>query len=150
MNIRPATIEDAAVIVAMIRRLAEFERSLETVAVTEEVVRRDFFRENAPLTVLLAEEDGIVHGMVTLLHAYSSWAGAPTLTVHDFHVNAGMRGRGIGKAMLAEVTRLALEKGCCRLDVNVLSWNEAARSFYQAHGFSPLHDWLLYRLDAKR
>ncbi|MEO5367499.1 MAG: GNAT family N-acetyltransferase [Magnetococcus sp. WYHC-3] len=147
--IRPATLADAATIVALVQRLAEFERSPTPVALTEDIVRRDCFGSDPRLRVLLAEADGHVCGMVTLLDAYSSWSGAGTMIIHDLYVDTQVRGLGIGGKLLAAVAQMAAARGCCRLDVNVLSWNSAARSFYAKLGFSPLADWLPYRLSAQ-
>lgn len=149
MLIRPARIADAAEIVALVRRLAVFERSPVSVSLTEEGVRWDCFGAEPRLGVLLAEADGGICGLVTLIDAYSSWAGAPTMIVHDLYVDPEARGHGLGKALLAAVARLAVERGCCRLEVNVLKWNDTARNFYESQGFSPLDDWVPYRLDAE-
>jgi len=145
--VRPATPDDAAAIVALIRRLAAFEGGAE-VALTEDTVRRDGFGPGRRFEVLLAEEEGAIRGGVTLLESYSSWAGAPTLIVHDLYVDEAERGRGLGRALLAAAAGVALARGCCRLDVNVLSWNGAARRFYEGLGFAPLPDWQPHRLDA--
>ncbi|MEO5329757.1 MAG: GNAT family N-acetyltransferase [Magnetococcus sp. THC-1_WYH] len=147
MIVRPARIEDVANIVALIRRLAAFEHSSTAVVLTEEMVRRDCFGEQPRFRVLLAEADGCVRGLVTLLETYSSWAGAPTMIVHDLYVDAEVRGHGLGKALMAAVARLAMERECCRVDVNVLAWNTTARTFYETLGFFPREDWLPYRLE---
>ena len=147
--IRPARPEDAAAIVALINKLAAFERAPGAVTLTEETVRRDAFGPDRRFEVLLAENEGGLCGGVTLLAGYSSWAGAPALIVHDLHVDATARGRGVGRALLEAAAALALARGCCRIDVNVLSWNQPARRFYQELGFAPLADWLPHRLDAE-
>lgn len=144
--IRPARPEDAAVVVELIRRLAAFEEPGAEIALTEEAVRRDAFGPHPRFKVLLAEADGRVCGLMTLLEGYSSWAGAPTLTIHDLFVAEEARGRGLGQALVAEAVRLARAAGACRLDVNVVGWNQAAQDFYAALGFSPLDDWRPWRL----
>lgn len=146
--VRPATPDDAAAIVALIRRLAAFEGAPDAVALTEDTVRRDGFGPGRRFEVLLAEADGAIRGGVVLLESYSSWAGAPTLIVHDLYVDEAARGRGLGRALLTAAAALAAARGCRRLDVNVLSWNAAARRFYQGLGFTALADWLPHRLDA--
>ncbi len=144
--IRPAVPDDAAAIVGLITALAAFERAPGAVTLTEAAVRRDAFGPQRRFRVLLAETDGEACGILTLLDTYSSWAGAPAMTVHDLYVTEAARGRGLGRRLLAEAVRLALSEGCLRLDVNVLSWNESARRFYHSLGFEPLGDWLPYRL----
>lgn len=145
-GIRPARPEDAALVVEMIRRLAAFEEPGAVVALSEEAVRRDAFGSHPRLTVLLAEADGRVCGLMTLLPGYSSWAGAPTLTIHDLFVAEEARGRGLGRMLVAEAVNLAREAGNCRLDVNVVAWNGGAQGFYASLGFSPLDDWRPWRL----
>ncbi|MBF0325220.1 MAG: GNAT family N-acetyltransferase [Alphaproteobacteria bacterium] len=147
ITIRPATIKDAGTIVALIHRLASFEQAATAPALTEETVRRDGFGERPRFTVLLAEASGHACGGVVLLESYSSWAGQPTLMVHDLFVEADMRGRTVGRKLLAEAARLAMARGCCRMDVNVLTWNRTAQDFYGALGFGPLEDWRPWRLD---
>jgi GNAT superfamily N-acetyltransferase len=148
ITIRPARPDDAAAIVALIRRLAAFEREPEAVCLDEETVRRDVFGPAPRFSVLLAEAAGAVVGIVTLLDTYSSWAGAPAMIIHDLYVDEAVRGREAGRGLLAHAARLARSRGCCRLDVNVLAWNEPAQRFYRSLGFAPLPDWLPYRLDA--
>ncbi|WP_172822813.1 GNAT family N-acetyltransferase [Paramagnetospirillum marisnigri] len=147
--IRPAIPDDAAVIVGLITRLAAFERAPTAVTLSEAAVRRDAFGPHRRFRVLLAEADGAACGIVTLLDTYSSWAGAPAMTVHDLFVMEAARGQGLARRLLAEAARLALAEGCARLDVNVLAWNESARRFYSSVGFASLADWLPYRLDAE-
>ncbi len=146
--IRPAAAGDCAAIVDLVRRLAAFERSPGAVRLDEATVRRDCFGPEPRFEVLLADQGGAIRGGAVLLGAYSSWAGAPTLMVHDLYVDAGSRGRGVGRALLAAAARLATQRGCCRMDVNVLSWNREARTFYETLGFRLQDDWLPYRLDA--
>lgn len=146
-TVRPAVPEDAAAIVALIRRLAAFEEPGAAVALTEETVRRDGFGPERRVEALLAEDGGgAVVGLVTVLATYSSWAGAPALVVHDLFVADDARARGTGRALLAAVARLAVARGCCRIDVAVVARNHAARGFYETLGFAPLADWLPYRL----
>ncbi len=147
--VRAAVAADAAAIVALIRRLAAFERSEMMPALTEGAVLRDCFGPQPKFSVLLAEGDGRLRGGVVLLDAYSSWAGKPAMIVHDLYVEDGARGRGIGRQLLAAAARLAVERGCCRFDVTVLSWNRPARAFYEGLGFVALEEWQPYRLDAE-
>ncbi|MBI3445648.1 MAG: GNAT family N-acetyltransferase [Magnetospirillum sp.] len=145
--IRAAEPRDAAAIVGLIRRLAAFERAPGTIALTEGTVRRDAFGPHRRFRVLLAELDDVPCGLVTLLDSYSSWAGAPAMTIHDLFVDEAARGRGLGRHLLAEAARLALAEGCCRLDVNMLDWNEPGRRFYRSLGLAALDGWLPHRLD---
>ncbi len=147
--VRPATPDDAGAIVALIRRLAAFEGAASAAALTEDTVRRDGFGPGRRFEVLLGENESGICGCVVLLQSYSSWAGAPTLIIHDLYVDEAARGRGLGRALLASAAGLALARGGCRLDVNVLTWNRAAGRFYEGLGFTPLPDWQPHRLDAE-
>ena len=117
------------------------------IAASEARLRGDGFGENARFQALLAEEGGEVAGLVVVFCGYSSWQAAPTLVIHDLFVSESSRSKGAGRALLTAAANLATEWGCCRMDVNVLSWNSNARAFYQSLGFNPLADWLPYRLD---
>ncbi|TAN59798.1 MAG: GNAT family N-acetyltransferase [Magnetospirillum sp.] len=142
LTIRPATQGDSPDIFRLIRLQAAFEGG--EVALTEDTIRRDAFGPHPRFTALLAEADTVV-GMVVLFEGYSSWAGRPTLVVHDLFVEDAVRGTGAGRALLAAAEALANERGCCRLDVNVLGWNTPARRFYERLGFEALAEWLPYR-----
>ena len=148
--VRPARPEDCTTIIGLLGALAAFEGASGAVTITEQVICRDGFGDNRRFEVLLAEVDGRVRGMAILYQAYSSWQGAPTLVVHDLFVEKEARRSGAGKALLTAAARLAGERGCCRIDVNVLGRNAKARRFYGALGFSPLSDWMPYRLDGGR
>ena len=148
-TVRPAAPEDAAAILALIRRLAAFEEPAAVVALTEETIRRDGFGPRRRFEALLAEDGDGIQGLAVLLETYSSWAGAPALLIHDLFFEEGARGHGAGRALLAAAAGLALTRGAGRLDVNVLSWNKAARRFYETLGFLALTGWLPHRLDGE-
>lgn len=145
-TVRPARPDDAPDILRLLRLLAAFEGA-DGIAVTEDIIRRDGFGEGARFTALLAAAEGRVVGMVVLYAGYSSWRGAPTLVVHDLFVEEAARGSGAGRSLLAAAARLARDRSCCRMDVNVLARNAAGRRFYENLGFEPLNDWLIHRLD---
>lgn len=130
-----------------IRQLAAFEGEPNGVCLTEDIIERDGFGEDRLFFALLAEAGGKVLGLVVLYQAYSSWNGAPSLVIHDLFVAEDARGIGAGHLLLGEAARQAQLRGCCRMDVNVLAWNQAARHFYERAGFRPLEGWLPYRLD---
>jgi GNAT superfamily N-acetyltransferase len=146
-TVRQARPEDSATILRLIRQLAAFEGGADGIALSEDVIRRDAFGEQPRFEVLLAEQAGAICGLVTVLTSYSSWNGAPTLVVHDLFIEEAARGSGAGRALLSAVAELACRRGCCRLDVNVVGWNDKARRFYECLGFTPLADWLPHRLD---
>jgi len=145
--IRPARPDDSGEILRLLHLLAAFEGEPGAVATTEETIRADAFGPGRRFEALLAEAGGAVQGMVVLYPAYSSWRGAPTLMVHDLFVEEASRGTGTGEKLLAAAAALAVERGCCRLDVNVVAWNDSGRRFYERLGFKALPDWLPHRLD---
>ncbi len=147
LTVRPAAPDDAPAILALLVQLAQFERAPDGIRLTEEAIRNEAFGDRRRFEVLLAAAEDRPCGLLIFYQAYSSWAAAPTLMVHDLFVEAAFRRSGAGRALLAAAARAAEARGCCRMDVNVLAWNESARRFYARLGFLPLEDWLPYRLD---
>jgi GNAT superfamily N-acetyltransferase len=116
------------------------------VSLEEEQLREHLFGARPFAEVLLAEDAGAVVGFALFFHNFSTFRGQPGLYLEDLFVQPEYRGRGHGKALLAAVARLAVERGCGRIDWTVLNWNEPALRFYRALGAVPLDDWTLYRL----
>ena len=144
--IRPATADDTPTIAALIRALAEYERLSHAVAFDEVQLREHLFGARPFAEVLLAEDAGAIAGFALFFHNFSTFLGQPGVYLEDLFVRPEYRGRGHGKALLAAVARLAVERGCGRVDWAVLDWNEPALRFYRALGAVPLGDWTLYRL----
>jgi GNAT superfamily N-acetyltransferase len=143
--IRAATVADAGTIVRLIRALAEFEKLADEVRITEADVLRDGFGERPCFECLLAEVHGEAVGFALFFANYSTFEGRPGIFVEDLYVAETARGLGIGRQLLARLARLAVERGCPRLDLSVLHWNPA-RGFYDRLGFLHMTDWLAYRL----
>jgi GNAT superfamily N-acetyltransferase len=133
LSIRPATIDDAALLRTLIRELAEFEHELELCMIEEADLRRDGFGENPKFRALIAEWDGQPAGYALFFGYYSTWAG-PGLFLEDLFVRETFRGRGIGKALLASVARIAVRENCYGVHWEVLDWNEKAIEFYKSLG----------------
>jgi GNAT superfamily N-acetyltransferase len=138
--IRPANIDDCGLLRAMIRELAEFERLLEFVTIREEDLARDGFGENPRFRALIAEWDGQAAGYAIFFGYYSTWAGA-ALYLEDLFVREKFRSRGIGKALLAAVARIAVEQDCYGMHWEVLDWNRKAIELYQALGAEFPDQW---------
>lgn len=134
----------------MIVELAVFEREPpETVRLTEADILRDAFGSIPACEILIADLLGACVGFA-LLHAnYSTWEGRAGLHIEDLYVREAVRGRGVGRKLVAAVAALADARGCPRVELNMLHWNPAA-SFYERLGMQPLHEWRRYRLDGKR
>jgi GNAT superfamily N-acetyltransferase len=144
--IRPATADDTPTIATLIRALADYERLSHAVVLDEKQLREHLFGPRPFAEVLLAEEADAVAGFALFFHSFSTFRGQPGLYLEDLFVRPEFRGRGHGKALLAALARLAVERGCGRVEWAVLDWNEPAMRFYRALGAVPMDDWTLYRL----
>jgi GNAT superfamily N-acetyltransferase len=144
--IRTATAEDTKTICHLIRALAEYERLSHEVTLDEDRLREHLFGPRPFAEVLLAEEGGQVVGFALFFHTYSTFVGRPTLYLEDLFVRPEFRGRGYGKALLTALARLAVERGCGRVEWSVLNWNEPAIAFYRSLGAVPTNEWTVYRL----
>lgn len=133
LSIRPATKNDAALLLAMIRELAEFERMPELVTNREEDLARDGFGERPRFRALIAEWDAQPAGYALYFDYYSTWAGTG-LHLEDLFVRDSFRRRGIATALLAEVARVAVAEKCYGIHWSVLDWNEKAIDLYKAMG----------------
>ena len=146
LDIRHATVADVPVILQFVRELAEYERMLDQVAATEEDFRRALFGERPVAEALLAWDGDEPLGFALFFHNFSTFRGRPGLYLEDLYVRPAARNRGVGKALLAALARLAVERNCARLEWSVLDWNQPAIEFYQRIGAVPMSDWTVYRL----
>ena len=133
LHIRPASIQDAALLRTMIRELAAFEKELEFVTIREEDLARDGFGGNPRFRALIAEWDQQPSGYALFFAYYSTWSGRG-LFLEDLFVREAYRGNGIGKALLAHVARIAVDEHCYGIHWEVLDWNEPAIEFYKSLG----------------
>lgn len=140
LRIRDATVHDAALLRTMIRELAEFEHELEYVTIREEDLACDGFGENPRFRALIAEWDGQPAAYALFFETYSTWVGRG-LFLEDLFVRESLRGRGIGKALLAEVARIAVAEGCYGVQWEVLDWNEKAIEMYKGLGAEFRDQW---------
>ncbi len=146
--VRTARPEDAATILRLIRELAEFEELLDQVKAREEDILRDGFGPTPRFECLLAELDGAPVGFALFFHNYSTFEGRAGLYLEDIYVSPAARGSGLGRALMARLARIAVERGCARFDFWVLHWNPA-RAFYDRLGFAHMEDWLPYRVEGQ-
>ncbi len=145
--IRFAGPEDAATILAFIRDLAAYEREPDAVEVTEAELAAQMREPSPPFECLLAEEDGEPLGFALFFHTYSTWRGRRGVWLEDLFVPPAHRGRGVGAALLTELARIAVDRGCARFEWSVLDWNEPAIRFYRSLGAQPQDEWTRWRLD---
>lgn len=143
--IRPATAEDVPAILAMIAELADFERAPHEAVATEEQLRAALFSPTPAVYAHVAVADGEPVGFALWFLNFSTWRGVHGIYLEDLYVRPAARGGGHGKALLAELARICVERGYARLDWWVLDWNPA-REFYHAIGADALSEWVPYRL----
>ncbi len=148
-SIRLAGRGDAATILRLIRELADYENLLDQVLASEADILRDGFGEPRRFECLLAEQGGVAVGFALFFHNYSTFEGRSGLYLEDLYVNERVRSLGLGRALLARLAKLAVARGCPRLELAVLDWNPA-RAFYRRLGFDHNKDWLPYRLGGAR
>ena len=145
-GVRTATVDDVPDVLRLIRELAAYEREAEAVQTTEDDLRRWLFGEDPVAEVLVAEEGGRAVGMALWFRTYSTWTGVPGIHLEDLFVEPGHRGSGLGKALLAALARIAVDRGYARVEWVVLDWNEPSIAFYEALGARPMKEWSTYRL----
>jgi len=146
IQITEATERDVAVILDLIRQLAEYERLADRVTATEEQLRRTLFGSRPAAEVLLAAAGGETVGFAVFFHNYSTFLAKPGLYLEDLFVKPHARGQGIGTALLARLAQLAVDRDCGRVEWAVLDWNEPSIRFYESLGAVPLNDWTTFRL----
>lgn len=146
IEMRPATGQDAGIVLTFIRHLAEYEQLAHLVSATEEGLREALFGERPGAEVLLAYVDGAPAGFAVYFHNFSTFLGRRGMWLEDIFVEPPMRGKGVGKSLLLAVARIAHERGCGRFEWAALDWNTPAWDFYRALGAAPLEDWTMFRV----
>jgi GNAT superfamily N-acetyltransferase len=148
-SIRPATPSDIPLIRALIHELTTYEREPHSVQITDEELLRDGFGDGSDparyYECLIAEHDGAPAGFALFFPIYSTWRGR-SLHLEDLFVRPQFRGGGIGKALLRHVASIAVERGCARLQWDVLAWNQPAIDFYRSLDATMLDDWRRMRV----
>lgn len=145
-RIRPAAPADVPLILTLIRELAEYEKLADQVSATEADLKTALFGARTHAECVIAELGGKPAGFALFFHNFSTFLGKPGIYLEDLFVRPEARGLGAGKRLLEQLARLALERGCGRLDWAVLDWNEPSIGFYQSLGAVALDDWTTYRL----
>lgn len=145
--LRDAGPEDAGTVLAFIRELADYEKLLHEVTATEAEIRETLFGDPPQAFVLMAEWDGEPAGFALYHGMYSTFIARSGFYLEDLYVRPALRGRGIGKALLTRLARLAVDTGQCRLDWSCLNWNEPSLAFYRRLGAREMTEWTRLRLD---
>ena len=145
LSFRFAVSEDCGKILFFIRELASYEKMSDEVVATEELLREWLF-EKQIVEVIFACADGKEIGFALFFHNYSTFLGRAGIYLEDLYILPEYRGKGYGKAMLKELARIAVERGCGRLEWWCLDWNQPSIDFYLSLGAVPMNDWTVYRI----
>ena len=146
LSIRRAARRDAPVIFRLIRGLAEYERLAHQMEATVGQIRRHGFGRRRYFDALICRRGRTAVGFALYFFTYSTFMGRPTLYLEDLFVLPEERGRGAGRALLAELARIAVRRGCGRLEWAVLDWNKTSIRFYKRLGAKLRKQWILTRL----
>lgn len=146
LRIESPTEDDVSVILGFIRKLAEYEKLSHQVTATEELLRDTLFGGRRVAEVLIAYLEDEPAGFALFFHNFSTFLGRPGIYLEDLFVEPAHRGKGIGKALLIEIAKIAKERNCGRFEWAVLDWNRPAIEFYRGLGALPLDDWTLFRV----
>lgn len=144
--VRPATIDDVPLIHRLIAGLAAYERLAHEMIATEIDLAESLFGERPGAEVIIAELGNAPAGFALFFHNYSTFLGQRGIWLEDLFVLPEFRGHGVGRALLARLASLTIERRCGRLEWWVLDWNEPAIGFYRSLGASPMADWTTFRL----
>jgi GNAT superfamily N-acetyltransferase len=144
--IRSATPQDVPAIHRLIRELADYEGALAEVQATEDDLRASLFGPQTAVFAHVAEHEGSTAGFALWFLNYSTWTGRPGIYLEDLYVTPALRGSGLGRALLAELAGICVQRGYARLDWAVLDWNAPALGFYASIGAQNIDSWKVHRL----
>lgn len=145
-SLRRAGESDLALIMGFIRELAEYEKMLDEVETTEEILRVSMFEKNRAYA-LIAELDGVPVGHAIYCFNFSTFVGKAGLYLEDIYIKPEYRGRGFGKAIFSVLARIAVEEDCGRMEWSCLDWNAPSIEFYKKMGAIQMNGWTVHRLD---
>lgn len=145
ISFRPAVPEDCSLILSFIKALADYEKMSDQVVATEELLREWIF-EKGKAEVIFPVVDGEEVGFALFFHNFSTFLGRAGIYLEDLFIKPEHRGKGYGKATLQQLGRIALERGCGRLEWACLDWNKPSIDFYLSLDAKPMEEWTVYRL----
>lgn len=146
LRIRPAAPDDAGLVLAFIRALADYEKLTHEVVADEAMIAAALFGDNPRAFCEIAEWDGEPAGFALWFYNYSTFRGAHGLYLEDLFVHPHLRGHGIGKALLKNLARRCKREGLARFEWWVLDWNMPSIDFYKALGAQPMDEWTVFRV----
>jgi len=145
-KVRVATPGDVALVHGLMRGLAVYEKLEHALVSTEADLAEALFGAHPACEAIVAEIDGAPVGFALFFRTYSTFVGKPGLYLEDLFVVPEARGKGAGKALLARLAAITVERGYARLEWAVLNWNEPAIGFYKRLGAVPMDEWTVYRM----
>jgi GNAT superfamily N-acetyltransferase len=146
MKIRSARRDEAAIILQLIKDLAEYEKAPNAVKATEKKIIETIFADNPKVFCDFVEVDGDIAGMAIWFLNYSTWQGKHGIYLEDLYVKPDYRGRGYGKSLLQHLASICIERGYGRFQWWVLDWNSPAIEFYRSLGAEAMSEWTVYRV----
>jgi GNAT superfamily N-acetyltransferase len=146
ISLRFATADDAGLILDFIRQLAEYENLTHEMVTDEDQLRQSLFGERQVAEVVIASYDGEPAGFALFFHNFSTLLGKPGVYLEDLFVIPDLRGRGIGRILLSFLAKIAVDRGCGRLEWWVLDSNEPAIRFYERLGAQAMDEWTVFRV----
>ncbi len=150
LTLRSATPADVPTVLSFIRELAEYVNEPDAVTATEPLLHTALFGPEGPVAhAVIAELGGEPVGFAVYFFNFSTWLGKPGLYLEDLYVRPSARGSGVGKALLVHLAKIALARGCGRMEWSVLDWNARAIAFYESLGARPQDECTVYRLEGE-
>ena len=148
-RIRAAEPRDAPLLFRLIRELADYERLADRVVGTEAQLERHLFGERPAAEALVAELEGEPVGFAVFFTTFSTFLTRPGIWLEDLFVRPERRRAGVGRALLEHLARLAVERGCGRMEWSARDWNAPALGFYAELGARPVDGWVVHRLEGE-
>lgn len=145
LTFRYATEKDVSLILSFIKELAAYEKLLDEVVATEELLQEWIF-EKKKAEVIFAIHNGQEIGFALFFHNFSTFLGRSGIYLEDLYVKPEYRRQGFGKALITKLARIAVERGCGRLEWWCLDWNKSSIDFYLSLGAQPMDEWTVYRV----
>ena len=152
VSVREAKPNDVPLLLNLLKELAEYERLCHAVVATEDSLRNSLFPQDGrepSVGALVGESNGRPEGYAVYFMNFSTFLGRRGIYLEDVYVRPAARGHGLGKALLARVAAIGMERGCQRMEWAVLDWNQPAIDFYKSLGAELLNDWQIFRLTGK-
>ncbi len=146
LEIIPATEEDIPLILSFIKELADSQKLSHEVVANEALLKQTLFGDKQVAEVVIGYFQGQAVSFALFFHSYSVFHGRPGIYLEGLYVQSRYRGKGFGRSLLTYLGNLAVERGCCLLEWEVLNWNQPAIDFYKSSGAIPMDDWTTFNL----